>query len=181
MPDAFYNSCDQNGVLVYHDLMFVEEQYHSLERRTEVGDEIRHIVRSLASHPSIVLWNGCNECERQGNITSDAYSDFGLKIVGEEDPTKIIWPTSPSSGWESGVFAKNGMPTGSELIYKNNIDSNRIEMHGPYNHGYSQTFDSVNGHYRGYVALIRFHSLNLDCIHDIMNFISLVVHFFPVF
>jgi beta-galactosidase/beta-glucuronidase len=50
LPDAFYDACDEKGILLYHDMMFVEEQGHGALRSQTVQDEIRHIVRSLASH-----------------------------------------------------------------------------------------------------------------------------------
>jgi len=51
LPDAFYDACDENGILLYHDMMFVEEQGHGALRSQIVEDEMRHIIRSLASHP----------------------------------------------------------------------------------------------------------------------------------
>jgi len=148
MPDSFYNSCDENGILLFHDLMFVEEQFHSLESRKEVGEEIRYIVRHLCTHPSIVLWNGCNECDHN-NITSDVYSQFAMAIVASEDGTRPIWGSSPSSGWSSGVHGRDGLPNGNKLTYrigKSGNESN-IESHGPYNHGTSKNFSTVNGHW----------------------------------
>lgn len=60
-PEAFYDACDENGIMIYHDLLFVEEQFHSANASKEEEDEIRFIIRQLSTHPSIVLWNGCNE------------------------------------------------------------------------------------------------------------------------
>ena len=60
-PDDFYDACDEEGIMVYHDMMFVEEQFHGPQNTSTEELEIRHIVRKLSSHPSIVLWVGCNE------------------------------------------------------------------------------------------------------------------------
>lgn len=147
MPKSFYDACDRLGVLLYHDLMFVEEQYHSAEETMDVEDEVRFIVRSLLSHPSIALWNGCNECERFADVSADIYSRFILPKVVEEDGTRPIWGSSPSSGFSTGVFGKDGLPNGHTLLYNTNVDRRQIEIHGPYNHGASKTFFTVDGHW----------------------------------
>jgi hypothetical protein len=148
MPRSFYDACDDLGVLLYHDLMFVEEQYHSAEKTNDVEEEIRFTIRTLLSHPSIILWNSCNECSRPQNISSDIFSTFVLPIVAQEDGTRPIWGSSPSSGFTTGVFGKDGLPNGNELIYVTQTHANLIELHGPYNHGASKTFSSVNGNWK---------------------------------
>ena len=40
------------------------------------ANDIKSIIRSLISHPSLVKWNGCNGCERNINVTRDIHSDF---------------------------------------------------------------------------------------------------------
>ncbi len=147
LPKSFYDACDQRGIMLYHDLMFVEEQYHGVEKRTEVEDEIRYIVRQLSSHPSIVIWNGCNECNNTHEV-KDLYSDFAMPIVSEEDGTRPIWGSSPSNGWKSGVRGSDQLPNGRPLTFKSkSTNSSNIEDHGPYNHGVSNDFSSVNGHF----------------------------------
>lgn len=147
MPDSFYKACNERGILLYHDLMFVEEQYHGLQQRDEVKEEIRYITRQLSSHPSIVIWNGCNECDHT-NVTSDLYSHFAMAIVAEEDPTRPVWSSSPSNGFRKGVHSKDHLPNGNKLEPKGYNVSNilNIEVHGPYNHGFSENFETVNGH-----------------------------------
>jgi len=60
-PDSFYDACDEAGIMIFHDMMFVEEQYHGPQVNNLEEIEIRHIVRSLSPHPSIIVWVGCNE------------------------------------------------------------------------------------------------------------------------
>ncbi len=149
LPNSFYEACDELGILIYHDLMFVEEQFHSPVMNNEVEEEIRYIVRSLMFHPSIVLWNGCNECERKMDTTTDIYSNFVMRVVAEEDNGRPIWPSSPSSGWRTGVESETGLPNGNELNYwsGNKTAHDAIESHGPYLHGSSlNSVTSVNGH-----------------------------------
>ena len=54
-------------------MMFVEEQGHSPMKSNEEDHEIRNIVRSLAHHPSILLWAGCNEVIIKYMIMSHSY------------------------------------------------------------------------------------------------------------
>lgn len=79
---------------------------------------------------------------------SEIYATFVMKTVAEEDPTRSIWPSCPSTnGWETGVFSNSSHPNGLALTtppYDSNQGS--IETHGPYMHGSSKTFQSVNGH-----------------------------------
>jgi len=150
LPQAFYDACDEYGILLYHDLFFVGEQNHSAFWTADVEDEVRHIVRKLASHPSIVLWSGCNECDYYNGGDMGVYESFVMPIVAREDDTRALWPSSPSSyGWETGVDTLYGRPNGHVLKirthalpeYQNHV----LETHGPYHHGYSTTYPGVNG------------------------------------
>lgn len=145
---AFYESCDELGILIYHDMMFVEEQFHGALRIKSVEMEIRHIVRSLISHPSIVLWSGCNECAVEMGKPTEVYATFVMQIVSEEDSTRSVWPSCPSdSGWKTGVSRITGKPNGKEFsTYLRNSKQRKLELHGPYQHGYSASFPCVNGH-----------------------------------
>jgi len=144
LPRSFYAACDELGILLYHDLMFVEEQNHGAEESSNTKDEIQHIVRQLMSHPSIVLWNGCNECGYASKDLSVYYS-FVLKTVGETDVTRPIWPSSPADfGWSQGVRRLDGLPNGRELKLRNKGHKG-IEAHGPYISGFSHEYGAVNG------------------------------------
>jgi beta-mannosidase len=64
LPDSFYDVANERGLLIFHDLMFVEEQGHGAIVSYDIEMEIRGIIRRLSSHPSIIIWNGCNEVSR---------------------------------------------------------------------------------------------------------------------
>jgi beta-mannosidase len=113
--DDFYNLCDELGILVWQDFPFACAMYPEEEPfKSEVEAEVRDNVSRLAHHPSLAIWNGCNE-----NIW--AYKDWGWKdhhdVVGktwgknyyldliprvlkELDPTRPYWAGSPWSGDE---------------------------------------------------------------------------------
>jgi beta-mannosidase len=69
--DDFYAECDQRGLMVWQDFLFACAAYSEEEPlRSEVVAEARDNVTRLMTHPSLVLWNGCNE-----NIWG--YADWG--------------------------------------------------------------------------------------------------------
>jgi beta-mannosidase len=61
LPDAFYDACDELGILLYHDMQFAQEGHSPDVTPTEEA-EFRHQVRRLSHHPSLALIDGCNEC-----------------------------------------------------------------------------------------------------------------------
>ncbi|PHH92539.1 hypothetical protein CDD83_6937 [Cordyceps sp. RAO-2017] len=60
--EAFYEACDQLGILVWHDFMFACGNYpvHADFLRS-VEREARENLKRLRHHPCIVLWAGNNE------------------------------------------------------------------------------------------------------------------------
>lgn len=61
--DDFYDLCDQEGIVVWQDFLFACAAYpETPEMFAEVEAEVDENVRRLAAHPSLVIWNGGNEC-----------------------------------------------------------------------------------------------------------------------
>ena len=149
LPGSFYETCDELGVLIYHDLMFVEEHHHTPQKLPEQEAEIRFIVRELSSHPSVVLWDGCNECSVEANTETEIYATFVMTIVAQEDNTRVIWPSCPSKyGWKTGVRTLSGLPNGNRLSTPSSNETKhrrQLEIHGPYFHGGSKDYPGVNG------------------------------------
>ena len=118
--EDFYDTCDELGLLVWQDFLFACAAYAEEEPlRGEVEAEAREAVTRLSPHPSLVLWNGCNE-----NIWGHAdwgwqdslgdrtwgwgyYADLLPSIVAELDPTR---PYSPGSPYSFGPFASPNEP-----------------------------------------------------------------------
>jgi beta-mannosidase len=108
--DDFYDAADELGLLVWQDFAFACAAYAEEQPlRGEVVAEAREAVTRLSPHPSLVLWNGCNE-----NVWG--YHDWGWqetlegrswglgyytellpRIVAELDPTRPYSPASPYS------------------------------------------------------------------------------------
>lgn len=62
--DVFYEFCDENGLMIWHDFMFASGPYLAVDSYLEnVKDEVRSVVLRLRHHPSIALWCGNNESE----------------------------------------------------------------------------------------------------------------------
>ena len=95
MPEAFYDACDEAGLLLYHDLMYAQRG-HGVRATPTQAAEISYQVRRLAAHPSLAVWAAVNEAK-----VADAtaiYVTFAMEIVASEDPTRPPWPASPSLG-----------------------------------------------------------------------------------
>ena len=113
--DAFYDACDELGVLIWQDFLFACATYPDEEPwRSRIEREARYQVARLSSRPSLVLWCGGNEClwavqswgyrDRllPGQTWGRAYYfDVLPRIVAELDPTRPYWANSPYSGDEA--------------------------------------------------------------------------------
>ena len=140
LPDPWYDACDELGVLVYHDMQFAQ-QGHAPANTTAQDAELRHSVRRLSSHPSIVVWDGCNECQVKMNTPTGIYATFVMTVVAEEDQSRAVWPSCPALGWTTGVYKLTSLPNGNALTTPDS--GNAIETHGPYQHGAG--FVAANG------------------------------------
>ena len=111
--EEFYDACDRYGILVWHDLMFSCSTYPADKWFLDsVEAEIRDQVRRLSSRTCIALWCGNNEClgalgwypETMANLPlyikdyETLYVNWIDKILVEEDPSRMYWPSSPCAG-----------------------------------------------------------------------------------
>ena len=109
---AFYELCDEKGILIWHDFMFSCATYPMDERfMSGVRKEIAHQLRHLRDYASIALWCGDNECigaagwfgvskeVRAENIKLCIARAKELeRLCAEYDPTRCFWPSSPCLG-----------------------------------------------------------------------------------
>ena len=118
-PDVFYDACDERGILLYHDLQFARGNLPAsmpAAANASILAEIRHQVRRLAPHPSLVLYDSNNEDVVEPSGPTALYATLIMAAVAVEDPSRILWPNSPSTGWRSGVDRLWGTPNGAPLI-----------------------------------------------------------------
>ncbi|EAR99535.2 glycosyl hydrolase family 2 immunoglobulin-like beta-sandwich domain protein (macronuclear) [Tetrahymena thermophila SB210] len=114
--DIFYDLCDENGLLIWHDLMFACAMYPAdKDILFNIEQEMIENVKRLRNHPSIGVWNGNNEVKIgwdlwgwQDNMTEvqkeivwgwylDIFNVTLRNVLDQEDPDVYYWPTSPSS------------------------------------------------------------------------------------
>ena len=108
--EALCDFCDEHGIMLWHDFLFACAKYpmQDPEFAAEVDREIRHATRTLAHHPSILVWCGNNEIETAdwnwgyGKV-QPACPHYALfhrdipRMLKEEDPSKLHWISSPWS------------------------------------------------------------------------------------
>ncbi|CAK0819957.1 unnamed protein product [Prorocentrum cordatum] len=139
LPDVWYDTCDELGLLVYHDMQYAGQN----PRATPTQDsELRHQVRRLSHHASIVIWDGCNECQVKMGTDTGIYATFVMTVVAQEDKSRVVWPSCPALGWTTGVHKLTQFPNGNNLTTPDY--GGLIEVHGPYQHGTG--FPAVNNH-----------------------------------
>jgi beta-mannosidase len=93
---AFYDLCDELGILVWHEFPFSGTLLDHFPRDRAFLDfargECAAIVRALRNHPSLVVWCGGNEFSPSRNR---AIVEMLRAVVAEHDGTRPFKPASP--------------------------------------------------------------------------------------
>jgi len=103
---AFYDTCDELGVMVWQEFMFAcayypdEAWYHD-----RVRIEAEHVIKQLRNHPCKMIWCGNNECDwiHDEWWSKDTPTFHGEKIYHEllpsqmdrYEPNALYVPSSP--------------------------------------------------------------------------------------
>lgn len=105
--EAFYDLCDELGLMVWQDFPYACAQYPDDEPTVALAAaEAREAVRRLRNHTALALWCGNNENQwlrRLGafgrptpRLCGEVLYDQVLPaVVAEEDPGRPYWPGSP--------------------------------------------------------------------------------------
>ncbi|MBX3231167.1 MAG: glycoside hydrolase family 2 protein [Labilithrix sp.] len=105
--DAFYETCDELGILVWQDFMFANMDYPDDEAfRASVEREARQLVQRLRARACVALFCGGSEVEQQAAMfgapreiwRSTLFSELLPRVVSEERPDVPYWPSSPAGG-----------------------------------------------------------------------------------
>ena len=106
--DAFYECCDELGLMVWQDFMLANMDYpHDDEDfREAIEAEARWQVNRLSRHPSVAVWCGGSEVEQQAAMFGAEASSW-LSPLFEESLRDIVadfgngapyWPSTPTGG-----------------------------------------------------------------------------------
>lgn len=121
-PDAFYDAADELGMIMYHDAMYSGDGRVNPYGNDIEDAEIRYQIRRLSHHPSIAIWDACNECFGGG-----IWDSFVSTTIAQEDTSRPVWPSCPSVGWTTGVDMLTGLPNGQPLKTRpSSIDRNSL-------------------------------------------------------
>jgi len=150
--DEFYNLCDENGIMIWQDLMFACSDIpdDDAEWTMSVVPEIEYQVKRLRNHPCIVYWCGGNEktgaygrLKTYGEIMTNF---IGAGIVHDLAPDMSYRPSSPFSYASMGNDPNSGdTHTGSwedsfkddmsrfreHIVTKNVVFQSEFGFHGP--------------------------------------------------
>ena len=111
--DAFYDLCDEKGLIVWQDLMYACNVYDVTDAFAEnCRQETYDNVRRLRHHASLGLWCGNNEIESAWDHWGDfqketpylradyirLFEEVLPKAVQEANGETFYWHSSPSSG-----------------------------------------------------------------------------------
>lgn len=110
--DAFYDVCDEIGLLLWQDFMFACAPYPEDDPIfvENVVAEVAYQIERLRNHPSLALWCGNNENQvvqgfvnavkrRTDPLLGDLfYAKKMPEAVAALDPTTPYWPGSPFGG-----------------------------------------------------------------------------------
>ncbi|SFW45991.1 beta-mannosidase [Chitinophaga sancti] len=119
--DRFYELADENGILVWQDLLFACSTYPTPKILKSVAEELAANITRLRNHPSLALWCGNNEIgvaidhwgwkegygytEKQWADMKAGYDEFFNvqipKIIQQFDTERFYFPSSPISNWST--------------------------------------------------------------------------------
>lgn len=104
--DEFYDLCDANGIMVWHDFMMGCTQYPEDDGfLKKIEQEVAKAIARIRRHPSLVLWAGNNENDISGEWNEDQpFIDPNTEPISRQllpsmvrrlDPKTPYLPSSP--------------------------------------------------------------------------------------
>lgn len=112
--DAFFDFCDENGILVWQDFALACGVYPTDDAFCEtMRREAKFIVKKFRNHPSLCLWAGDNECDMFCSWMERAPENIRVtrevfpRVIDEED---FKTPYLPSSPYIDGIAYQTKKP-----------------------------------------------------------------------
>ncbi len=127
--DDFYNLCDEEGILVWQDMMFACAMYpDDAAFLNNVQAELADNITRLRNHPSLALYCGNNECyegwnnwgwkskfaknpqdeARIENAYKKLFTDLIPNTISQYDKSRSYISSSPLFGWTHKESITNG-------------------------------------------------------------------------
>jgi beta-mannosidase len=137
--EAFYDACDDLGIMVWQDFMFACATYPEDDPFPQLVErEAREAVSRLAHHASIVLWCGGNEnvlgyeswgwkrrMPRHQKRGARYFFDILPRVVKELDPSRPYWPDSPHSNAQRTELHPNDPDHGDRHTWDAKVEGYR--------------------------------------------------------
>lgn len=149
--DYFYNWCDENGIILWHDFMMACGVYpHTDRMKEQLREEATVQVRRLRHHASICLWAGDNECDMFYYFDANGRVDPSINVLTREviagvlraeDLSRPYLPSSPYISKES-FEAGHALETPEQHLW-----GPRDYFKGHYYHDHNATFASEMGYH----------------------------------
>lgn len=102
---AFYDACDQMGIMVWQDFFYASSLYPNDDAFLEEAEaETINIVKKLRNRASIVGWCGDNESDMVrhdkglGQFSNKITHEVQKRVMAVYDPGRYWHPSSPSGG-----------------------------------------------------------------------------------
>ncbi len=106
--DAFYDRCDELGILLWHDFMFANMDYPEDDAgfQASVTEEVRQFLARMDGRPSLAVLCGNSEGEQQAAMFGAARDRWSPKLFHETLPALAkercpdvpYWPSSAHGG-----------------------------------------------------------------------------------
>ncbi len=102
---AFYDACDEMGIMVWQDFFFASGQYPNNEEfLEEIEGETINIVKHLRNRACLAIWCGDNESDMVnydkglGQYFNKITHIVQKRVMAKYDPDRYWHPSSPSGG-----------------------------------------------------------------------------------
>jgi beta-mannosidase len=136
--ERFYEECDRNGILVWHDFMFACAPYpdHIESFCDEIAKEADFQTRRLSRHACVAVWSGGNENllgllpePGNGEKSKRGYELFGRilpEAVRKNCPGTPYWYNSPYGG-DTAQFCSDSTYIGDTHFWRSAMMDKQLE------------------------------------------------------
>ncbi|KAK9882762.1 hypothetical protein WA026_023184 [Henosepilachna vigintioctopunctata] len=143
--DYYYQRADELGIMIWQDFMFACALYPSRQDfLDDVIQEVRHQVKRIGSHPSVVMWAGNNENEAA--IHGNWYGSNGKQIYFDDYKKLYFGTIKPEFQkiLKRGQYIGSSPSNGVESEAEGGISNNPYDEHYGDVHTYIYELDGFN-------------------------------------